>query len=434
MVGTPWGDSDKLRDRRLQPGPGASREEVRENQRQRLFAATVAAVAQKGYEAVRVADLLELSGISRKTFYEHFENKRDCVLATVRALVDAGIALVQHHYDRGEGSWEERMRSGLEAFVSLLEAQPAAARLCLVDVYAAGAGSIDPVEHAFADFSAVVARGIESIPGYAGMPAELPRAIVGGLRKVLHTRVHRSQEGSLAGLAPQLWHWGTAYHPPPQPLRRGRRRARGGERRAPAEYEQPDRLIRATAEVVAERGYAGTTVRAIAERASTSFSTFYNHFEDKEEAALAALDRGGSLLLAAVLPAFRRGGENWPAAVRGALEALCAFGVEEPAFSRLGTVEVYAAGPRALEQRDQVMDGMAAMLAPGYELNPEASPIAAEAAGGAIYAISYDQVRTAGPESLPEIAPLAIYIALSPFIGAEAACEVANSDGRGNHP
>lgn len=170
-------------------------------------------------------------------------------------------------------------------------------------------------------------------------------------------------------------------------------------------------------------------MKAIAERASISLSTFYEYFEDKEAAMLATLDRGGALLLAAVLPAFRRG-EAWPAAVRAAVEAMFAFGVEEPAFTRLGTVEVYAAGPRALEQRDQVMEGMTAMLTPGYELNPEASPIAAEAISGAIYALVYDQVRAAGPESLPEIAPLVTYLALAPFVGPEQACEVANGDGR----
>jgi hypothetical protein len=112
--------------------------------------------------------------------------------------------------------------------------------------------------------------------------------------------------------------------------------------------------------------------------------------------------------------------------VRGALGALLAFGAEEPEFTRLGAVEVYSAGRRALEQRDEVMKGLEALLAPGYELAPQTPPIAAEAIGGAIYSLLYDQVRASGPESLVEVAPLATYIALVPFIGAEEACAVAN--------
>ena len=73
---------------------------------------------------------------------------------------------------------------------------------------------------------------------------------------------------------------------------------------------------------------------------------------------------------------------------------------------------------------------MGVLLGHGYELNPEASPIAAEAIGGAIYALTYDQVLKDGPESLPEIAPLATYIALTPFLGPEQAVRVANGDAR----
>ena len=78
------------------------------------------------------------------------------------------------------------------------------------------------------------------------------------------------------------------------------------------------------------------------------------------------------------------------------------------------------------------MEGMEALLVPGFERKPDASPIAAEAIGGAIYSMIYDQVQArAAPESMQEIAPLATYVTLAPFIGAEEACAVANSEGRG---
>ena len=61
-VRTPWGDAGTLRERKLRPGQRLPPEEVARNQRERLFAALVAVVAEKGYEATRVADLLDLSG------------------------------------------------------------------------------------------------------------------------------------------------------------------------------------------------------------------------------------------------------------------------------------------------------------------------------------------------------------------------------------
>jgi hypothetical protein len=73
-VGTPWGQASELRKRKLHPGSGTPRSDVIRNQRERLFGATVAVVSEKGYEATTVADVIELSGVSRSDFYKHFAN------------------------------------------------------------------------------------------------------------------------------------------------------------------------------------------------------------------------------------------------------------------------------------------------------------------------------------------------------------------------
>ena len=88
MVQTPWGNSSELRERKLRPGAGTERAEVVRNQRDRLFAAMVAVVSEKGYEATTVADLVALSGVSRSDFYKHFASKQACFVAMVEALVE----------------------------------------------------------------------------------------------------------------------------------------------------------------------------------------------------------------------------------------------------------------------------------------------------------------------------------------------------------
>ncbi len=92
MVETPWGDAASLRERMLRPGRGTQRGEAERNQRERLFAAMVATVAEKGYEATTVADLVELSGVSRSAFYRHFEDKQECFLAAAEELVEPTLA------------------------------------------------------------------------------------------------------------------------------------------------------------------------------------------------------------------------------------------------------------------------------------------------------------------------------------------------------
>ena len=78
-----------------------------------------------------------------------------------------------------------------------------------------------------------------------------------------------------------------------------------------------------------------------------------------------------------------------------------------------------------MRTRDSVMEGLEALLAPGYELAPDTPPIAAEAIGGAVYALINHQVRTKGAESMPELGPTATYMTLAPFVGAEEAYERA---------
>jgi AcrR family transcriptional regulator len=176
--------------------------------------------------------------------------------------------------------------------------------------------------------------------------------------------------------------------------------------------------------VVADKGYPDTTVAEIVERAETSQRTFYEHFKNKEDAIVAALDSGSAHMLAAALPAFRRA-PDWQHAVHDTIEAMFAFGAEEPEYARMGGVEMYAAGNRALEQREVVTEGMEGLLAPGYELKPDTPPIAAEAVGGALYSLLYDHVNKEGPETLPALVPTLVYVTLAPFLEADDAYAVA---------
>ena len=424
-VRTPWGNSDTLRERRLRPGQRLPADEVARNQRERLFAALVAIVAEKGYEATRVEDLLDLSGVSRSAFYEHFSDKQACLLAAVDAFLEPTVREIVEGDSRPHG--EARARQVLDALIERIVDQPAAARMCFVDVFAAGQPAIEQFDRAIDAFQAFVAVSYEEMAGHQRMPPEIVRAVVGGLRKVMHTRLYRGDQDQLRELEPQLWEWAISYETPSQPLRRPRSRpaAAGG----PNGYDQAERILRALAAVVAEKGYQSMTVGDIASRASISLSTFYANFPDKEEAMLAAIDSGSAQMLATTLPAFRRA-DDWPQAVRSAIGSMFAFAAAEPEYTTLGAVDIYAAGKRALAQRDQVIEGMQALLNSGYERNPDVPPVAAEAIGGAIYSLIYDQIKRGGAETMPEIAPLATYVILAPFIGAEEACAVANGDGR----
>jgi len=424
MVKTPWGDAGQLRAKKLRPGRGTPREEAERNQRERLFAAMVATVAEKGYEATTVADLVKLSGVSRSAFYRHYDDKQACFLDAVEAMVRPPLQMVAE--DQSVAAGGERARQAFESMIKLIVAQPAASKMCIVEIYAAGPEGAELVDRTLDTVTALAAQLLEQVPERKGMPIELVRALVGGIQKVIHKRLYRDQAEELLELAPQLWEWLFSYPVPPGPLKATRRR---NVKAVPFEERQavanpPERLLRALASVVGDKGYPGTTVAEIVERASTSQRTFYEHFKNKEDAIVAALDSGSAHMLAAALPAFRRA-PDWKHAVHDTIEAMFHFGAEEPEYARLGGVEMYAAGKRALDQREVVTEGMEGLLAPGYELKPETPAIAAEAVGGALYSLLYDHVNKKGPETLPDLVPILVYVTLAPFLSGEDAYEVS---------
>jgi AcrR family transcriptional regulator len=424
MVWTPWGDSETLRDRKLHPGPGTPRLLVRENQRERLMAAFVAACADRGYEATRVADLLEISGVSRKAFYEVFADKQACFMATLEDLLERGEARIAS--PAAEGGLEKQGEQVLLALMEPLAEQGAAARLCIVEAYAAGEEAVDRLDRGFASFVALARRQLSDLVVGRALPEALLEALVGGLRHIIHTRLHRGDEQELPGLVPDLIALAGSYSPPPRTLRKPRYspvQAPGPDRR---DGSPADRLLQAATSEIARNGYAATTIEDIVRTAGVSFSTFYEHFENKEDVFGAALYGGRARMLASTLPAYRRA-RSWPDAIRLVTETTLGYMEAEPDFARLVAVDVYTAGDQALARRDEAIESTQGFIDRGVEeFAPDMSPIQREAITSMLYAILCDRVRARGTENLRDLAPLANYVALCPFLGPEAACDIAN--------
>jgi AcrR family transcriptional regulator len=425
MTMTPWGDATKLRSRRLRPGPGANPAAVTRNQRERMYAAMVAAVAENGYEGTRVADVVKLSGVSRSAFYKHFEDKLDCFLATLDELTELAYAELGKHYDP-DLQWETRLRVVADAFLDLLLEQPAAARLCLVEVYAAGDKAVERLDRAVATVEAHVDRAFGESPQRAGMPRDVVRAIVGGIRKTVHTRVRRDEQAELIEQLPQLIDWGLSYETPPEPLRRPRRKPDRGAAPPPDPSATHDRLVTAITDTIAARGYADTTIIEIAERASASLSTFYGNFENKGEALLAALDRERQESLTTTWAAFEPE-PDWPQGVRAGIDALFGFFAAEPAAASVAVVDAFTAGAEGPEGGDQTIWAFHVFLEPGRELAPDTTPLVSEAVGNAVYSLVYGQIRADRVERMRELTPTATFVTLAPFTGSAAACAVANA-------
>lgn len=110
---------------------------VQASQRMRLIEAMTEVAGEKGYAATTVADVIERSGISRKTFYEHFQNKDECFVEAYREGHDKLLADITAGVSRATG-WRESLEFSLRAYVDSLAARPDFTRIFAIEVLAAG--------------------------------------------------------------------------------------------------------------------------------------------------------------------------------------------------------------------------------------------------------------------------------------------------------
>jgi AcrR family transcriptional regulator len=420
MVVTPWGESDSLRDRMLRRGPGTPPEKVAENQRMRLFGAMVACVSRQGYAATTVADLTRTSGVSRRSFYDLFDDKEACFVSTLEAILEGAMGLVLP--EDQEGSWEDRARRDFHAFTRSLAAQTAASKVCLVDAYAAGPRAVELVEKMVVAGETLLRQRYDESPDRSGLPPEIFTAMVGGVLEIFRRRV-RVSDPDPGTIGEDLLDLAFSYRSPARPLKR-----RGGtinpSARAPEPWDQAARALLAFEEEVAEKGYVRTTVEEVAARAGMSVKTVYANFSGKEDLLGAAIDSGAAQIAAAVLPAFRRN-PYWPEQVRGALTAFFGFLASRPTLAKVMLIEVLGAGQGALQQRQAALSPLESLLAEGPRQNAKVPRVAAEAILAGILSMAARRVREKGPQDLPGLVQVATYLALAPFLGEEEATAAA---------
>ena len=170
------------------------RGQVAELQRARLLTAMVQEVSERGAANVSVGHVVARSGVSRRTFYEIFNDREDCFLAAFDEALGHAAAVVLPAYE-AERAWPAKVRSGLIALLGFLDSDRAAARLLIVESLAAGPGALRRRQQVIASLVAVVDGGRSEGKAKLEPPALTAEAIVGGLLSVLHGRLATGADG-----------------------------------------------------------------------------------------------------------------------------------------------------------------------------------------------------------------------------------------------
>ncbi|HEY1689487.1 MAG TPA: TetR/AcrR family transcriptional regulator [Solirubrobacteraceae bacterium] len=125
------------RSQRIADADGAPRSSIFALQRARLLSAAVGALAEQGYEGFSAAGVSERAGVSRRTFYEIFENREQCFAMLLTEAAQRASSVIAE-LDLAAKAWDERIRMGLWALLCLADSDPSLARVCLVESQRAG--------------------------------------------------------------------------------------------------------------------------------------------------------------------------------------------------------------------------------------------------------------------------------------------------------
>jgi AcrR family transcriptional regulator len=195
--------ADRVPERLPRGRHGLPRRFIVHNQRERMLLAVAEAVAEQGFVTTTVADIIARARLSRRTFYEHFADKEECFLAAYDTVVEQLLAAVGQAYEQADG-WPQKVHDGLETFLAYLAAEPAFARMCIVEVVAAGPearGRRDAAMRVFVDF---LEPGRTEAPKGIVVPALAADVVVGGIYEIIYSRLQRNAADELVEMLPEL--------------------------------------------------------------------------------------------------------------------------------------------------------------------------------------------------------------------------------------
>lgn len=166
----------------------------------------VEVVSERGYTETRVVDVIEVAGVSRKTFYEHFDDKEQCFLTTYDTLFAHLYGEMSDSFESLPGvPWEERATAALRVLLECLAAHPSGARFAIVEALAAGPKALARRDAALRQCSGFLESGraetAVELPGITAL------SLAGGINELLYSEILHGAAARLPTRLPDLVFW-----------------------------------------------------------------------------------------------------------------------------------------------------------------------------------------------------------------------------------
>lgn len=405
-------------------------------QRDRLIAAMTQVCARHGYRDATIANAITLAGVSRATFYEHFEDKHGCFSAAQAVNTEKLIA----HIERAltADNVREPMLTALSALLDFASANPDAMQLLVNESLAAGATNGGRHDELLTTLASAISNADPQV-----LYAVPPEILLAGVCRAIWPHLHAG-ETAVSRFFEDFAAWVSSYRltdtdsgfacgeldrvvsspflpdPPlraPKPLAPGRRVLPSGE----VNRNRRERILYATAEAAAVNGYLAITVDEVVSRAQIARRAFYEHFEDTDDAFVGVLEFFAQPLLATAASAFFAQ-DTWPERVWGATSALLQFLDAYPSVAHAMLIDSRAATMPAVRSIQATERALMLLLEEGYRQTPESPPrITSELVIATVVELAGRSMRSGEVQKLANRLPRFAVVLLTPFLGAVSA-------------
>ncbi|HWA55289.1 MAG TPA: helix-turn-helix domain-containing protein [Solirubrobacterales bacterium] len=186
-------------------------DEVLRDQRERLLAAVPAVAAERGYEAMSVADIVKAAAVSRNAFYKNFSDKQDCVATAHELGHERLFELLSLNCYEG-ATTEERVGGSLEAGLDLLADDPALARFLFVEAPSGGDEIALRYHEWLGRYGTLLRSAAPDLPPESLPEPEVEQVIVGGLASRVASEVLRGRGEKLRELADPFREYVLAFY------------------------------------------------------------------------------------------------------------------------------------------------------------------------------------------------------------------------------
>jgi AcrR family transcriptional regulator len=176
---------------------------IAHSQRERILTAMAHACAAKGYGATTIADIVKPAGVSRATFYELFEDKEDCLQASMELSLANAMARIVEVYSPDK-PWATMVRDAAANFLELLAASPDFARMALIEAPAAGGRSLEMYASGKRVLQALLDCGRGDPIEEQAIPSSAGRGALAAAESLIVGQVLAGNTGRLPELLPDI--------------------------------------------------------------------------------------------------------------------------------------------------------------------------------------------------------------------------------------